>query len=633
MNLILLSFCLIVTALVVILFVNGLRVKTILAVGSVSVASVMIAIDAVGVLAGQPQEVVFNGGIVFGNVRIAMDALSAWFMLIIGIVFTAGAFYGVDYLKHYKEHESEIGLHIFAYLATFAAMMALCIIRNSLAFLVAWEVMALGSFVLIIFESWKRETIKAGINFFIQSHISVVLLTIGFLMMAAKAGSYDFEAIRAYSQTNDCTAAFILLFLGFAVKAGFVPFHTWLPHAHPAAPAHISGVMSGVIIKIGIFGILRMLTIFTLDFETVGYMILAISAVSGLYGVMLAIIQHNLKKLLAYHSIENIGIIGMGIGIECIGIGLDNNVMAALGFSGALIHTLNHALFKSSLFFAAGNIYHATHTLDVEQLGGLAKRLPMTAFLFLISSVAICGLPPMNGFVSEFLIYIGLFDWLEIAPHTGFVGAAFAILSLVMIGGLAILCFTKAFGIVFLGTPRTQLPPMKEFGKMRLAPMFIMAGIMLSIGLLPQLYTSVTDRILGGFGISGVTATVTPTISQVGIASMILLGVIGVLYLVRYLATRRKEVTQGETWGCGYTAATPKIQYTATSFVKTYKNLFSALLGPEDKIEHHLIDAPISAYRRFMGHFSFLQNGKLQFYILYGIIFIVLTIVLTFILS
>lgn len=658
MNLILLSFSLIIITLVVLEFTRSLRLKAVLAVASVTVASVVIAVAAIRALLGPPMELTFYGGALFGPVRLSVDALSAWFMLIIGLVFTTGAFYGVDYLKHYTARKTELRLHAAAYLITFAAMMALCLLRNSLAFLVAWEVMALGSFVLIIFESWKDETLKAGINFFVQSHISVVLLTVGFLIIASKTGSYDFSTIKDYCQNHNGTGAFVLLFLGFAVKAGFVPFHTWLPLAHPAAPAHISGVMSGVIIKIGIYGIFRIITLFTIDYERMGYLILALSALSGLYGVMLAIVQHNLKKLLAYHSIENIGIIGMGIGAGCLGLGLHHTLLAAIGFSGALLHTLNHALFKSTLFYAAGNIYHATGTLDVEQLGGLAKKLPQTAFLFLLASVAICGLPPLNGFASEYLIYLGLFDWLEVAPHMGSVGAAFAILALVMIGGLAILCFTKAFGIVFLGTARTPLPAMKEFGKMRTVPMALLAGVMLSIGVTPQIYTSLIDNILTNFGIPSVTSTVTPVISHIGQSALILIAVVGVLYLLRWLATRKKEVTAGETWGCGYTAGTPRIQYTATSFVKTYTELFLGILGskrkvlaqadaathtaearaPEapafyDKLERHLIDRPLSAYHRLMSHILFLQNGKLQLYILYGIFFILITLVLTFLLS
>jgi formate hydrogenlyase subunit 3/multisubunit Na+/H+ antiporter MnhD subunit len=249
-------------------------------------------------------------------------------------------------------------------------------------------------------------TLKAGINYLIQSHISIILLTIGFIWVSSSTDSYDFDAISAYSAHVIPAVSFLLFgcfFLGFAFKAGFIPFHTWLPYAHPAAPAHVSAIMSGVIIKLGIFGILRMLLLIDRNQLMIGYVILVVSFVTGVYGVMLAIIQHNLKKLLAYHSIENIGIIGMGIGLGSIGLGLDKPVLTFAGFSGALLHTLNHSLFKSLLFYSAGSVHQVTHTMNIEKLGGLIKQMPQTATLFLIASLAITGLPPLNGFVSEFL--------------------------------------------------------------------------------------------------------------------------------------------------------------------------------------------------------------------------------------
>ncbi|NLD21975.1 MAG: hypothetical protein GX664_05815, partial [Bacteroidales bacterium] len=401
------------------------------------------------------------------------DALSMWFIAIITIVFIAGAFYGADYLKAYKDHKREIALHVVSYIVTYVAMIALTIVNHAVVFLVAWEIMALGSFFLIIFESWKKDVLKAGLNFFIQSHVSVVFLTFGFMMMYAKTGSFYFSDFAAYREP--CGWPFALICAGFALKAGFVPFHTWLPIAHPVAPAHISGVMSGVIIKIGIYGLLRAVTIFNVDLLVTGKVILIVAAISGLYGVMMAIVQHNLKKLLAYHSIENIGIIGIGIGIGCISSRMGMGQLASLSFAGALLHTFNHALFKSSLFFTAGNVYQATHTLNVEKMGGLMKKMPLTAMFFLISAVAICGLPPMNGFVSELMIYMGLYGTLIKAPMLLQIGTAAVILALALIGGLAILCFTKAFGIVFLGESRSELPQIKEFGAMRTIPLAVMA--------------------------------------------------------------------------------------------------------------------------------------------------------------
>lgn len=581
-----------------------------------------------------------------------LTGLSLWFMAIFTVVFACGAIYGSGYMKHYSGRPLRNSLHWISYAVAYLSMMLLCVVDNSIAFLVSWEIMALSSFFLVIYESEKPETIKAGINFFIQSHISVVLLTAGFMMIAAKTGSYSFSAIPRYCIENNGMVPFMLLFAGFAVKAGFVPFHTWLPYAHPAAPAHISGVMSGVIIKIGIFGILRMITLFSIDFITAGAIILAVSAISGLYGVMMAIMQHNLKKLLAYHSIENIGIIGMGIGLGCIGAGNGNVVLASLGFAGALLHTLNHALFKSVLFFCSGNVYHGTHTLDIESLGGLARKMPWTAGLFLIASIAICGLPPMNGFISEFLIYSGLFGWMQGAEPGVTTGAVFSILALVMIGGLAILCFTKAFGIIFLGSPRKEIEA-HEMESCRIVPLVVEALIMLSIGICPSLYARLAGSALECFPYaSSSSLNISSDLDLVGYASLAFLLLAALIFTAKSRRNAKRQVSSGPTWGCGYTQGTPRIQYTATSFVKTYVQMFSFILGNRkeqelpteifpasghfesesyDKLESNLIDKPLVAYRRFTDRFSFLQNGKMQFYVLYGIIFIIATLILSII--
>ena len=262
-------------------------------------------------------------------------------------------------MKKYRDRKSDITMHCIAFILVQFALIGICAVQNGFIFLLFWELMALSVFLLVIFEHQKPETIKAGLNYIVQSHISIVFIMLGFLYVAFKTGKFDFDAIRDFSDQQNIlagTALFLCFFIGFAIKAGFVPFHTWLPYAHPAAPSHVSGIMSGVVIKIGIYGILRMLLLIKTDYATIGYIILFISIFTGIYGVMLATIQHDLKKLLAYHSIENIGIIGIGIGIGCIGLGSTNKWMAILGFSGALLHTLNHSLFKSLLFFSAGNV-------------------------------------------------------------------------------------------------------------------------------------------------------------------------------------------------------------------------------------------------------------------------------------
>ena len=405
----------ILSAIVLIPFVS-VRWKGMISVAVVSLIAILTSITAFHALNGDSSEYLFQGSLITGKIPVRIDALSGWFILIINFTCITGAFFGLQYMKAYESQKSNLALHCISYILVQSSLIAICSLQNTIAFLIAWEIMALSSFMLIIFEHQKRATLYAGINFLIQSHICIMFLTLGFIWVTMRMNSYDFKAITLFSTSNSLltgVALFLCFFIGFAIKAGFVPFHTWLPYAHPAAPSHISGVMSGVIIKIGIYGIMRMLLVIKSDYLVIGYVILFISLVSGIYGVMLAIIQHNLKRLLAYHSIENIGIIGIGIGLGCIGIGKGNHLLIVLGFAGALLHTLNHSLFKSLLFYGAGNVYQSAHTMDIEKLGGLGKRMPHTALLFLIAALAICGLPPFNGFVSEFLIYNGMFAGLH----------------------------------------------------------------------------------------------------------------------------------------------------------------------------------------------------------------------------
>jgi len=608
---------------------------------------------AIQSLSGQFLEFAFPGSLITGPVNIRIDALSGWFILIINFVFITGGLYGLFYMKTYQKQKNNLSLHSIAFILLHTALVSLCVIQNSIVFLIAWEIMALSAFLLVIFEHEKMATLTSGINYLIQSHVSIVFLMIGFIWIAIQTGSYDFSALTTYTTTHPGAAGlflFLSFFIAFAIKAGFVPFHTWLPYAHPAAPAHISGIMSGVIIKIGIFGIFRMITLIKVDFYTVGLIILTFSVISGLYGVMLAIVQHNLKKLLAYHSIENIGIIGMGIGIGCIGMGTGNNLLATLGFAGALLHTLNHALFKSLLFFTAGNVYQATHTLHIEHLGGLIKKMPQTAWLFLVAAIAISGIPPFNGFISEFFIYSGFYNWMKDGLVGPLMTIIFSVLALVLIGGLAMLCFTKAFGIVFLGNARQKFHhEVKEVPFMQLLPLYLIAFLIVFIGVFPQFFLNVLVQpvnLLAGISVSTgmpFQDQIADTLQPVTWGIWIFILIIAATFLVRKLVVRNRKVAVEPTWGCGYVAATEKQQYTAGSFVRSYSKLFRPILMTSktekevhgifpaggsyethiyDRIEKFLIDNPIAAYKSLLGRFLFLQNGRLQFYILYGIIFI-----------
>jgi formate hydrogenlyase subunit 3/multisubunit Na+/H+ antiporter MnhD subunit len=275
--------------------------------------------------------------------------------------------------------------------------------------------MTLSSFLLVLFDAEERVTLKAGINYLIQMHVGWLFLLVGFLVAGQPTGQPGFDSLGGYFANHSNWFVFLLFFIGFGIKAGFIPLHTWLPQAHPAAPSHVSAVMSGVMIKMGIYGLFRVLTHIQEGLLVIGLIILVVSIVSGLLGVIMAISQHDLKRLLAYHSIENIGIIGIGTGLGVIGIATANPILAMLGLAGGLLHVLNHSLFKSLLFFTAGSVYQSTQTRTIERLGGLIRRMPLTGLFFLIGAIAICGLPPFNGFISEYLIYLGMFKSLALS--------------------------------------------------------------------------------------------------------------------------------------------------------------------------------------------------------------------------
>lgn len=625
--------------------------------------AVVIFTSAIAVYSLTEKEIEFvvTGNQLIGQIPLRIDALSGWMILIINFTILTGILYGTGYLKHYNENKANLIFHRFCLAFLHITMLLVCTVQNFIAFLIVWELMTVSAFILVIFEYWKSETIKAGINYFIQSHIGVLLIIIAFIWVIAQTGSTDFNAIHDFSKQLSGTLSitlFIILFVGFGFKAGFVPLHTWLPYAHPAAPSHVSGIMSGVIIKLGIYGILRTLLLINSEYLAIGEFVLIVSIITSLYGVMLAIVQHNLKKLLAYHSIENIGIIGIGIGLGSIGLGLKNNTLAIAGFAGGLLHILNHSLFKSLLFYGAGSVYQKTGTLNIEKLGGLIKKMPKTAILFLIPALAICGLPPFNGFISEFLIYSGLFKGLQTQSFAFSLFIITAIFALVLTGGLAFLCFTKAFGIVFLGNPRSRYPEEPDeisFGM--LLPKYLISALIIAIGLFPKYFLQLLKSPVALFipdinnSASGYFTAQTDLLSNIGFAGFIFLGITIAVYSAKIYFEKKKATSVSPTWGCGYIAPDSKMQYTASSFVKPYSNLVEPLLilhksdvvidevfpGKKeysshtyDKLEFYLIDKVLKNIKKLLSKLNFLQNGRLQMYILYGLIFILFIILFSY---
>ncbi len=650
------------TALVLVAGIMGLvlssdKYKASLTLFIVLLNSVLTSIPAILALTGTPQLGSFAIAHFIGDIAVRVDSLSAWFILIINFTSLNGVLFGMGYLKSYKELKVNTGLHWVFYLIFHISMIWVCMFEHGVAFLVSWELMSLSSLMLVIFEFQNKSTLKAGINYMVQMHLSVVFLTLGFLWLYLQTGSFNFSALSTMPNSNETIFVFLLLFVGFAIKAGFIPFHTWLPHAHPAAPSHVSGVMSGVIVKLGIYGILRILTNMHQDWLLIGEVILSLSVATALYGIINAAVKYDFKQMLAYCTIENIGLIGIGIGIGLIGLGNGNTLLVLLGFSAALLHTLNHSLFKSLLFFAAGSVYQQTHTRDMELLGGLVKKMPKTAVFFLIGAMAIGGLPPLNGFVSEFLLYTGLFQALSTPsdiPQLTLV--ILSVAGLAVVGGISLLTFTKTFGVIFLGNPRTELThEPKESAFIMLLPQYLIVAAMFSVVIFPQFYFQLTANVIStafSIDLGNSVGLISENLAILGRVSILFIGILCFLFGLRWFLLRKRKQELYETWGCGYVAPVLKAQYTGKSFTRPFGLLFNFLVREEkhfekipkselypqartfattyfDLLEKYLIHPLTKGLNFVLNRFGFIQNGQIQSYVLYGIFFIVIVFLAT----
>lgn len=656
MEMVYVSWIVTLLAIFMLFFVRS-RYKAYTAAFAVLVNSLITSWLAFPALSGQIVELPVFAGTFLGDIAIRIDGLSAWFILIINFTSLTGVFYGIGYLQAYQNTAQKLSLHWSLFILFHLSMVWVCILQNGFAFLLAWEVMSLTSMLLVIFDHHKAQTLKAGINYLVQMHISVVFLTIGFLWVYSLTGSFSFEAIRSFFHSNNNIWLFLVFFVGFGLKAGFIPLHSWLPHAHPAAPSHISGVMSGVIVKLGIYGIFRMITFLNSDFILLGEIILSLSVLTGIYGILNASVHRDFKRMLAYCTIENIGIIGIGIGIGLIGIGNASPVMYFLGFGGALLHVLNHSLFKSLLFYSAGSVYQQCHTRDMEKLGGLVKSMPKTTAIFLVGAIAIGGLPPFNGFVSEFIIYIGLIEGIHANSLSQILLFILSLAGLSIIGGLSVLTFTKTFGTIFLGHARTELHQKPhEVSNLMLVPQYVIITIMLSVAFIPQFYLKFIGNALMVMtplnADMNIIAGYANTIRGISLYSLLLIGIAVAIWLVRSLVMNQRIQRIDATWGCGYAAPTSRIQYTGKSFSKPLGKILNFLLiekkhfeelrpgeiFPEkrsyvshyhDFFERNLIHPITHRLNYSANYFSFIQNGRIQSYVLYGIVFILAMFILT----
>jgi hydrogenase-4 component B len=600
---------------------------------------------------------------------IRVDPLSAFFLLIVSLIGCALSTYSLGYAKGFFGRKNVGVLGSFFNVLLLATTLVF-LSDNAFFFLIAWEIMALTAYCLVSFEHEQEETRNAGVLYFVMSHIGTGCLILGFLLLFQASGGYGFDGFHALGEVmspGKRNAAFLLFLIGFGVKAGIVPLHIWLPAAHPVAPSNVSALMSGVIIKTGIYGMTRVF------FEFLGtppnwwgVTVLTVGTVSAVLGVLYALMEHDLKRLLAYHSIENIGIILMGLGTALMFLHSGHPVLASLALIAGLYHTINHASFKALLFLGAGAVLHATHTRNMEEMGGLAKRMRWTALFFLVGAVAISALPPLNGFVSEWLTYQSLLQ--GFGTTSSLVRLMFPLSGamLALTSALAAACFVKAFGITFLAQPRSERARhAHEASFTMLLGQGILTAACVFLGLFPTLFLKLLDPITqqltgqqlsaqlsasSGLVLSGVAAQ-GGTVSTLGITLM-LLCLLSVPLVLWLFFARRARTRIGPTWACGQPGLTPQMEYTATGFSKPIRMIFKALFRPRREVHREYDLSPYYAktihfeshveeifqtriYRplnrlvlRLSRRLRALQAGSLQAYLIY--IFITLLLLLVF---
>ena len=512
-----------------------------------------------------------------------MDDLSAFFTVLIFLMAAAGSVYGQGYWRQ-AEHPTTGRKLRFLYGLLAASMVMVTLAYDALAFLLAWEIMALTSFFLIATEDQKPECRQAAWVYFVATHIGTLALFAMFALLHDASGTFLLTPVPPTTALTLETAIFLLALFGFGLKAGVMPLHFWLPGAHANAPSHISALLSGVLLKVGIYGLLRILTLLPDPPVVWGALILMLGSISAVLGVAFALGQHDIKRLLAYHSIENIGIILMGLGLAMIGIAIHRPVWVVLGIAGCLLHVWNHGLFKSLLFFSAGSVVHTTGTRDIDSLGGLAQRMPWSAGLFMIGAIAICGLPPLNGFISELLVYLGLLRPAANATAGGWAAVALGAGALAVVGALAVACFVKVFGAAFLGLGRTAAAAeAHEAPVSMIGPMVVLAGLCALIGIAPILVlvplgnaaAAWTGNAAAAAGVAGALPWGTLTVISAGFAAALVI----LIFAVR--ATRRHAtVPRVPTWACGYSRPSSRMQYTAASFAQLLLGVLRWALRP-----------------------------------------------------
>ncbi|NJD75949.1 MAG: hydrogenase 4 subunit B [Candidatus Methanoperedens sp.] len=588
-------FFILIGAALSIIFNKKDRLSTSASFISAAIASIFGIIFSLSVIFGETFDLALPGSLFF-NFGFSVDRLSAFFILVISVSVFAVSIYSVGYMREYFGKKN-IGYLGFLYNIFILSMILVVSANNAIMFLIVWELMSVISYFLVVYEHEKPETRKAGFIYIVMTHIGTGFILLSFLILAGGSGGFGFEGFRASGSTMPPLykdLAFLFALIGFGAKAGIVPLHIWLPYAHPAAPSNVSALMSGVMIKTAIYMLIRVF----FDFLGAGvlwwgFLVLAAGAISAILGIMYAIVEPDIKRMLAFSSIENIGIILLGLGASMIFYANGSPALSAIAAIAALYHLFNHSVFKGLLFMGAGSIIFSTHTKNIEKLGGLIKKMPMMAILFLTGVLSISALPPFSGFVSEWLTFQSLL--LSFSSGDSLVRivlpASAAVLALT--GALAAFCFLKAFGIGFLALPRSEhAEHAKDANGPMLLGMGIFAVLSILLGILPVYVIPFLDRITGTFtGESAIDksissdyfGTIIMPASQISMSTPSLLVFMLILLsipLVILFLSGKKQGTVYETWGCGQPVSTARNEYTGTALSKPVQIWFKNLYRP-----------------------------------------------------
>jgi hydrogenase-4 component B len=589
---------------------------------------------AISVLAGGA-DWEWRGGFPVGGElpHLRMDGISAFFLVLLCVVGGAATVYGREYWSE-KAHPRSARTGRVWWSGMMLSIGLVFVISNGLHFLIAWELFAVCSYFLIPLNRQKHEARAAGWLYLAASHVGALALFAFFATLAARTGSWELGPMREHAEL---APLFWLALFGFGLKAGLFPLHIWLPSAHANAPSHVSAVLSGVTIKLGIYGIVRFSGWLPMP-AGAGWVVAALGVISAVLGVVFALGQHDLKRLLAYHSVENIGIILIGLGFALVAVEQGDTVWGRLALAGGLLHVWNHGLFKALLFFGAGSVLHTTGTREMSLMGGLWRAMPWTAGLFALGAAAISGLPPLNGFVSEWLVYLGLFDAAILRGPAAWAGI-FAAVLLGMTGALALACFIKVCSVVFLGAPRSkQAAQAHECGPFMRGAMIALAGACVVIGLAPVLFWPAIARAMGAWRPVWVATAAPASLFPLGMAHVALAAVAALAAWWLWRRVRRNGLARALTWDCGYVAPTARMQYTAGSFAGIITEWFSWILRPARHEERPEALFPASASStehtpevvleqivepagglilRLSTMVRRLQHGRVQSYILY----------------